>query len=248
MFSFWSNDEEQNSDCSDENDSEKDKRAKPERFHYVGNDKRDEGLGVLKGNDVFLNNRNVNVFNERKRKMDDMLKDVWSVRKDVRVNANAVKATEIGTKSFYSRHAGVSGAGVNTDSLNGKNTSTDKAGGPTKTWSVPRTNYTYSDIHNTPLNQYDILDDNRTVPDGSISPRLPSDHSVEVQQRNIVNSLKHDMQVTGPRLTNRELSASTRRAQKFNNAYLRSTGLGKYTPGLTKPSEQHNDNDQNWRR
>ena len=37
-----------------------------------------------------------------------MLKDVWSVRKDVRVN-NAVKASDVGQKSYYSRHGGVSG-------------------------------------------------------------------------------------------------------------------------------------------
>ena len=37
-----------------------------------------------------------------------MLKDVWSVRKDVRVS-NAVKASDVGQKSYYSRHGGVSG-------------------------------------------------------------------------------------------------------------------------------------------
>ena len=37
-----------------------------------------------------------------------MLKGVWSVRKDVRVN-NTVKATDVGQKSYYSRHGGVSG-------------------------------------------------------------------------------------------------------------------------------------------
>ena len=38
----------------------------------------------------------------------DMLKDVWSVRKDVRVS-NAVKASDVGQKSYYSRHGGVAG-------------------------------------------------------------------------------------------------------------------------------------------
>jgi hypothetical protein len=38
-----------------------------------------------------------------------MLTDVWSVRKDVRVT-NAVKASDVGQKSYYSRHGGVSGA------------------------------------------------------------------------------------------------------------------------------------------
>jgi hypothetical protein len=39
---------------------------------------------------------------------EDMLTDVWSVRKDVRVN-NAVKASDVAQKSHYSRHGGVSG-------------------------------------------------------------------------------------------------------------------------------------------
>ena len=38
-----------------------------------------------------------------------MLDNVWSVRKDVRVNTNAVKASDVGGKSFYSRHGRVSG-------------------------------------------------------------------------------------------------------------------------------------------
>ena len=39
---------------------------------------------------------------------EDMLTNVWSVRKDVRVN-NAAKASDIGQKSYYSRHGAVPG-------------------------------------------------------------------------------------------------------------------------------------------
>lgn len=93
MFSFWSNDEGENSDPSNDSDNEKDKSkvldifscslpqfwrvtvfsdTKPERFLYVGNDKRGESPNPLTGNDVFQNNRNANVLNERKKRMDGM--------------------------------------------------------------------------------------------------------------------------------------------------------------------------------
>ena len=100
MFSFWSKDDEEDSDCNDENDSEKVKSkhpvtlcsyqgidlpdfllllntvaVKPERFLYVGNDKKDEHVrdkspNPLTSNAVIQNNRNTNDFNERKRRMD----------------------------------------------------------------------------------------------------------------------------------------------------------------------------------
>jgi hypothetical protein len=47
----------------------------------------------------------------------------------------------------------------------------------------------------------------------------------------------------GPNVTKRELSARTKRAQKFNNAYQRSTGMGMYTPHVSKTSDQH---DKHW--
>lgn len=241
MFSFWSNDEGENSDPSNDSDNEKDKNTKPERFLYVGNDKRGESPNPLTGNDVFQNNRNANVLNERKKRMDDMLNNVWSVRKDVRVNNSTVKATDIGTKSFYSRHGGVSGVGAHTDPLNERNPST--GGVPSKSWSVPRTGYSYSD--NAQINQYDILEDNTAT---DVIPRtVPSNHTDDVLRQNIVNSLKQSLK-HGSNLTSREPSARTRRAQKFNNAYLRSTGMGKFTPGLKKPSGQHNDKDNSWKR
>jgi hypothetical protein len=70
----------------------------------------------------------------------------------------------------------------------------------TKTWSVPRQGYSYSD--NTALNQVDILGDNN-APDilgdnvknpGSLQAGfgLPSEiHDPDVHRQNIVNSLKH---------------------------------------------------------
>jgi hypothetical protein len=71
----------------------------------------------------------------------------------------------------------------------------------TKTWSVPRQGYSYSD--NTALNQVDILGDNN-APDilgdnvknpGSLQAGfclIPSEiHDPDVHRQNIVNSLKH---------------------------------------------------------
>lgn len=82
-------------------------------------------------NSVFQNNRNTKVLKEKTKQMDgnerlhffgsfkiaclanlnmfvcfplkDMLKGVWSVRKDVRVN-NPVKASDVSQKSYYSRY------------------------------------------------------------------------------------------------------------------------------------------------
>ena len=36
--------------------------------------------------------------------IQDMLQGVWSVRKDVRIHKNRTKASDVGAKSFYSRH------------------------------------------------------------------------------------------------------------------------------------------------
>lgn len=47
--------------------------------------------------------------------------------------------------------------------------------------------------------------------------------------------------ITGNAPKQREMSARTKRAQKFSNAYLRSTGMGIYTPHVTKTSDKrHN--------
>ena len=49
--------------------------------------------------------------------------------------------------------------------------------------------------------------------------------------------------------SSREMSARTKRAQRFNNAYLRSTGMGKYTPHVANPHEQNYHNkDKDWGR
>ena len=89
MFSFWSNDEEENSDHSNENDEEKDKSkplcilfqnpvrvsnftphlaGKPERFRYV--ERKDERDTSLLSENVFQNNRSVMTFKEKRKQMD----------------------------------------------------------------------------------------------------------------------------------------------------------------------------------
>ena len=243
MFSFWSNDEDENSDHSNEADGEKDQTGKPERFRYVTKKEDGNTNSSHLSYNVFENNRSVKAFKEKRKHMDDMLKDVWSVRKDVRVS-NAVKASDVGQKSYYSRHGGVSGLHPEAN-YTGGDTSPGRT--MTKTWSVPRQGYSYSD--NPALSQVDILGDNNNTPDilgeNSDSPSGPSEnHDPVVHRQNIVNSLKHG--VVGPNVTKRELSARTKRAQKFNNAYLRSTGMGTYTPHVTKTSDHHDSLDKHW--
>ena len=62
----------------------------------------------------------------------------------------------------------------------------------TKTWSVAKTNYSYSD--STQINQCDILENN--VVTDAVSQIALSDHSDDVQRQNIVNSMKYGT-VTG---------------------------------------------------
>ena len=64
----------------------------------------------------------------------------------------------------------------------------------TKTWSVPRQGYSYSD--NPALSQVDILGDKNNTPDilgeNSDSTSVPlENHDPDVHRHNIVNSLKH---------------------------------------------------------
>ena len=64
----------------------------------------------------------------------------------------------------------------------------------TKTWSVPRQGYSYSD--NTALSQIDVLGGNNTpdIPSDTVaSPGVTTsdNHDPDVHQQNIVNSLKH---------------------------------------------------------
>ncbi|XP_028415151.1 uncharacterized protein LOC114538195 [Dendronephthya gigantea] len=235
MFSFWSMEDDENSNNSNESDGERDKSGKPERFRYVSTN--NERTSQLSDN-VFQNKRNVKAFKEKRKQMDDMLKDVWSVRKDVRVN-NAVKASDVGQKSYYSRHGRVSGLPTETSHLQ----DTARGNHSTKTWSVPRQGYSYSE--NADLNQIDILGENNThdlLENSNDSPLR--NHHPDVHRQNIVNSLKHG--TAGPNVTNRELSARTKRAQKFNNAYLRSTGMGQYTPHVTKSSDHYSNNSKDW--
>ena len=65
----------------------------------------------------------------------------------------------------------------------------NKGGVPSKSWSVPRTGYSYSD--NAQINQYDILEDNTAT---DVIPRtVPSNHTDDVLRQNIVNSLKQSL-------------------------------------------------------
>ena len=78
---------------------------------------------------------------------------------------------------------------MHTETNHGKDAST----GRTKTWSVPRQGYSYSD--NIALKQIDILGDNNTpdiLSDSVTSPGVPSEkHDPDVHRQNVVNSLKH---------------------------------------------------------
>ena len=62
----------------------------------------------------------------------------------------------------------------------------------TKTWSVAKTNYSYSE--STEINQCDILENNAVT--DAVPPIALSDHSDDVQRQNIVNSMKYGT-VTG---------------------------------------------------
>ncbi len=91
MFSFWSNDEDENSENSNESDGEKDKSkllfcgllnrrfffnplsilaGKPERFRYVSKrDDRNTNSSQMSDN-VFQNNRSEKKFKEKRKQMD----------------------------------------------------------------------------------------------------------------------------------------------------------------------------------
>ncbi|XP_046848783.1 uncharacterized protein LOC124442327 isoform X2 [Xenia sp. Carnegie-2017] len=186
MFSFWSNDEDENSDCGkSDKKTKKGKEGRPpvnERYGHFSKD-----LNTF-SNNVFQNNRNAKVLKEKTKQMDDMLKGVWSVRKDVRVN-NPVKASDVSQKSYYSRYNMSKGE---EESKNGKNSWNNRSA--MKKWQVERPDY----LHAKAVDTGDILSDENDT----------QNTYNDVQQNNIANIFKDN--TTGNAPKQREMSARTK--------------------------------------
>lgn len=183
------------------------------------------------------------------------LDDVWSIRKNVQISQAEKKGTILDTNksstSYYSRHGGLSGTGDGNSSIlnKGHNSNGDfySPSNDHKSWSIAsRGNFSYSDQpkfsqsnHGTStVDQPDDILDMRRTP--------TADEFDMVQKKNVLNS---KLRIAGaPQVTNREMSARTRRAKKMHDAHLRSMGLGPFTPSNESHVSSDNPKDSvNWK-
>ncbi|XP_001625600.3 uncharacterized protein LOC5504717 [Nematostella vectensis] len=169
------------------------------------------------------------------------LDNVWSIRKNVQVS-NSVKngtALKANNKSFYSRHGGFPGNGELESSSLSKRQKTDDfinhstQYSDTKTWSVNRSSYSYSDSFG---GGGDTVSPLRDV----FGDPLEGSNNI-VLAKNKLNSKLH--MPGAPQIASREMSARTKKAHNLHQAHLRSSGLGQFTPGMGQNQE---DNAHSW--